>query len=133
MIILWLLVLIAFPPKADGQTIYSSDFIVVHYIVDKDALVKGIILSTAHTYNVSSELMLAIAQCESGFKPDAQNPTSTASGIFQWLTSSFISSAQAYEVPLDKNSVEVQAELTAKVIAVEGTAKWDASQDCWNK
>lgn len=37
------------------------------------------------TYGVSERDMRAVAWCESGFDPRAKNPSSTASGLFQFL------------------------------------------------
>lgn len=46
----------------------------------------SIIRSTAARYNVPPELMLRIAQIESGMNPAASNPSSSARGVYQFLT-----------------------------------------------
>ncbi len=55
--------------------------------IRRDAL-YAIRLASA-TYGVSYTDMLRIAQCESHLNPYAKNRSSTASGLFQWLDSSW--------------------------------------------
>ena len=94
--------------------------------------IKSIIISKACYNYIDSDLLLKIAECESGLKPDAQNPRSTASGIFQFLTSTFIYYAQAYGLSTDnKNDPEIQAELAARMIRDKGLSHWNESRDCW--
>ena len=96
------------------------------------AQIKELVISKANEFNISPELFLRIAVCESGLREDAQNPTSTASGIFQFLNSTFFNYARAYELPTDdKNDPEVQAELAARMIAAGGISHWNASKNCW--
>lgn len=95
--------------------------------------IKSIITSKAKQYHIDQELLLKIAECESGFKPDSKNTRSTASGLFQWLDSSFLRYAQAYGFPIeDKNDPEVQSELAARVIADGGIHNWNESKNCWD-
>ena len=94
--------------------------------------IKSIIITKAQRYHIDQELLLRIADCESGFKPDAQNRTSTASGLFQFLTSTFIHYARAYELSIDnKNDPEIQAELAARMIADGLISAWNESKSCW--
>lgn len=94
--------------------------------------IEDIIISKAITNNIDPELLLRIAKCESGLKVDVQNTRSTASGIFQFINSTFTDYAQAYELATDnKNDPHVQAELAAKMIAAGGLSHWDASRSCW--
>lgn len=46
----------------------------------------SIIREAAARYNLSPEMMLRIAQIESGMNPNAANPSSSARGVFQFLT-----------------------------------------------
>lgn len=94
--------------------------------------IEALIISKAVASQVSPELLLRIARCESGLKPNAQNPRSTASGLFQFLNSTFFKYAQAYELSTDnKNDPSIQAELAAKMIADGGLGHWNASRGCW--
>lgn len=92
---------------------------------------EDIVRSKAIANNIDPELFLRIAQCESGFKPDAKNLYSTASGLFQFLDSTFFTYAQAYELSTtNKNDPYIQAELAAKMIADGGLSHWKASENC---
>ena len=95
---------------------------------------KSIIASRACYNHIDSELLLRIAKCESGFNPNARNKHSTASGLFQFIDSTFINQAQAREIEwTDKNDPEIQAELAARMIADGGLGHWNASRNCWDK
>lgn len=96
------------------------------------AQIEEMVMSTARQNNISPELFLRIAKCESGLKPDATNPKSTASGLFQFLNSTFFNYAQAYGLPIDdKNDPEIQAELAARMIADGKISAWNESKNCW--
>ena len=100
--------------------------------IRRDAVI-AIVRSKAIKYNIDQDLFLRIAKCESGFKADAQNKTSTASGVFQFLTSTFTQQAEAHGLRwTDKNDAETQAELAAHMIAEGGLRHWNASKDCWD-
>lgn len=47
--------------------------------------VPDLIIELALDYSVDPVVALRIAECESNFRPDAQNPHSTAQGVYQWL------------------------------------------------
>ena len=99
--------------------------------IRRDAVI-AIVRSKAIKYNIDQDLFLRIAKCESGFKADAQNKTSTASGVFQFLTSTFTKQAEAHGLQwTDKNDAETQAELAAHMIAEGGLRHWNASRECW--
>lgn len=51
--------------------------------------VKEEIVKSATLHGVDPQKALAIAECESHFKPMAKNPSSSAVGIYQWLFSSW--------------------------------------------
>lgn len=92
----------------------------------------SIILSTAKSYHIDPALFLRVARCESGLKPMAKNTESTASGIFQFLDSTFSSQLAKYGMTGEKNDPLVQIELAAKMIADGGLSHWNASKSCWN-
>jgi len=95
--------------------------------------IQDLIYTTALRNHIDPNLFLSIARCESGFRIEAKNPKSTASGIFQFLNSTFITHAQAYELPLEKDNPKIQIELAAKMIANGGVGHWNASKSCWNR
>jgi len=85
-------------------------------------------------YGIDSKLPLAIAQCESQMYARAKNPNSTASGLFQFIASSWAGYAKKHwgEVG-DVFSAEDNADLGVWVIATYGTDDWLASSSCWKK
>lgn len=95
--------------------------------------VESIIRLYASKSNVGGDLMVSIAKCESGLKIDIKNPKSSASGIFQWLDSSWLRYSKIYGIIGDKNNPANQAELTAKVISNGGIGNWSESKICWGR
>lgn len=70
-----------------------------------------------------------IMMCESGGNPTAQNPTSSASGLFQVITSTwgnYAGYARAMYAP-----VAVQWRHARELFALAGTRPWAASRSCW--
>lgn len=51
--------------------------------------ITTIITNAAVRYGQSPSAMIAVAQCESSFNPNAVNPSSGASGLFQFLPSTW--------------------------------------------
>lgn len=51
----------------------------------------------ANAYHIDYGHLYRVAACESGFDPSAKNPRSTASGVFQFLTSTWASTPYARE------------------------------------
>ncbi len=47
---------------------------------------------------------LNVARCESGFNPNAKNPNSTASGVFQFLTSTWATTSYAGSSPFNASA-----------------------------
>ena len=133
----WFLLFYLLASKTASKTVevgnvthtYSYQLVVESRAISSE--IERIIISKAIAESISPELLLRIAKCESSLNPNAKNPNSTASGLFQFLTSTFIHYAQAYELPLEKNNPEIQAELAAKMIKDGGIIHWYASRNCW--
>lgn len=51
--------------------------------------IEDFIIYTAQKQGVPVELALGIARCESGLNPNAKNPHSTASGVYQFIKSTW--------------------------------------------
>ena len=77
-----------------------------------------------------------IALCESGNKANAKNPTSSASGRFQFIKSSWnYYGKQLWGSELKNKNVfdwEDSTELALYVYKMNGTRDWNASMHCWN-
>lgn len=79
-------------------------------------------------YNVPRGTLLAVAACESGLRPAAENPTSTASGLFQFL---YWHRTRLGAAGFSGHSPYAQAFQAAEWIRERGLAPWYASRHCW--
>lgn len=74
----------------------------------------------------------SLVQCESGGNPKAQNRTSSASGLFQFITATWLSNGGGRFAKRAKfASPQQQAVIAAKVFREQGLRPWDASKHCW--
>lgn len=81
--------------------------------------ITGIIEAAARKHGVEPEALLAIAQLESGFNTGADNPFSSASGLFQFTDST----ARDFGLTGDKrNDAEAQADAAARMAAINSKA-----------
>ncbi len=98
--------------------------------------VEHAVVAAAAEFGVDLALMAKIIQCESGGNPRAQNPRSSASGLGQFLDSTWASNAPSlgYE-PTRAASYDVTAgaRVMAKVMSEQGTSPWNASRHCWRR
>lgn len=77
-------------------------------------------------------LALRIAQCESGFNQYAKNKSSTASGVYQWLSSSWRSQPASEGGTVSVFDAEANIKAAVWLIANGKTSPWNASRSCWN-
>lgn len=86
---------------------------------------------------IEPALLSQIAKCESNNNPKAKNASSTASGRFQFLKSTWDHYGKIYWGDELKNknvfSYEDNTELAWWVFETYGTKDWDASRACWGK
>ena len=54
--------------------------------LDEQVDVFALIVKLSKEYGVDTKTALRIAKCESGFRAEARNPNSTATGVYQWLS-----------------------------------------------
>lgn len=94
---------------------------------------RSVILAYAKRYGADPELLARVSWCESGYKPEAKNKASSASGIMEFLDSTFKSQSLKYGIIGEKNDPYIQIELAARMIADGGIHHWDASSTCWSK
>lgn len=74
----------------------------------------------------------SIIACESGGNPTAQNPHSTASGLYQFLRSSWLAYGGGQYAPEAKMATPAQQTAIANhAYALSGLTPWAASQRCW--
>lgn len=83
-------------------------------------------------YGIDSKLPLAIAKCESGYNALARNRDSTASGVFQYLSSTWAATDQG-RTGLSVFDAEANIKAAVSYIASRGNASpWNASKSCWS-
>lgn len=113
--------------KADSQNQYLGQF----------ATPDTFLSTNGRMYPTSkiSPLLERIAMCESNDNPLAKNPNSTASGRFQFLTSSWNHYGKELWGDELKNKdvfdYHENTELALYVFNKNGTRDWNASIDCW--
>lgn len=86
---------------------------------DESQLVECAIKDAANRYNVNVDRMARIANCESGFDPKIKNRRSSALGLFQFLTSTWvwIQDAGAPYAHLDRTHARANAFTAAWLMA----------------
>jgi hypothetical protein len=74
----------------------------------------------------------AIVSCESGGNSTAQNPSSSASGLFQFLDSSWAAYGGLKYAPRAKDATPAEQYAVAQnAYARSGLSPWAASRHCW--
>ena len=92
---------------------------------------KQIIRDAANEFGVSEKMMLSVAFCESGWRADAKNPHSSASGLFQHLARYWAARAEAVGMPGASIFDPVaNARAAAWMFSTQGTRPWLASKHC---
>ena len=92
--------------------------------------VQELIRRHASAHGVDPDLPLAIAQCESGFRWDASNRTSSARGVFQYLKGTWRSTSEGRK-GTSVLDTDAHIRMAVKQIATMGTSPWNASRRCW--
>lgn len=74
-----------------------------------------------------------VVGCESGYDPSARNPSSSAGGLFQFLTGTWSSLAPGWGMGGRSRFEPWPAALVgAGTIAQGGIGHWAASESCWS-
>ena len=141
-----------FSPRTEGKEIdwyisYSDLFLSPRLILTQPDGFNGVYITAwyveaplstedkirkvARELKIDEELFLRVAKCESGFKLDIKNPLSTASGVFQFLDSTFKSQSEKYGIEGEKDS-DIQIQLAGMMIRDGGLNHWLASKGCWD-
>lgn len=123
-------------PKGTSWTIEGNTDIAKIISSDK-GWVENLITQAANKYGVSDTLMQAIAQCESGFRPTAKNPHSTATGVFQFIKATWLGFVKQRGLDWtleDRIDPVKNIDMAAYVISKGGLHNWKAdpkSYACW--
>lgn len=105
-------------------------------LVREPAEVYDYINYVASREGVNVNMALAIAKAESGFRPEAQNPIGTASGVYQFLDSTFrnycINKYHMAETMEQKDQPATQVNCAIEILKEpEGYKHWSASVKGW--
>jgi soluble lytic murein transglycosylase-like protein len=84
--------------------------------------VIGIIEAAAARWGVSGSWMVSIARCESGLRPNADNPRGPYIGLFQFLQSTFRNNGGT-----NINDAADQANIAAKMLAHGQAHQWSCA------
>lgn len=95
-------------------------------------LTAGLVGAALPASAVTPPILEKIKQCESGGDYHAVNPTSGASGAYQFLDSTWRSMLQsAGYAKASYAPPGVQDQAAQALYAQQGTAPWNASRGCW--
>jgi soluble lytic murein transglycosylase-like protein len=91
--------------------------------------VPTMIRAAARRHGVDAERLVQVAKCESGFDPRAKNPRSTASGVFQFIDTTW---AGTPEAKAGRSVFDAAANVEAGArLARGGWGPWASSRGCW--
>lgn len=91
----------------------------------------------AKEHGVNVRKALAISDAESEFRPDAKNPYSSASGIYQFIDGTFrdycINKYRLTDSMDYKNNPDIQIECAMRMLKAGEDFHWNASKHEWGK
>lgn len=96
--------------------------------IEKPKDVPGLIKYYSEVYNIDYRLPMEVARAESGFNPLAKNKHSTASGVFQFIRSTWAENCEGDVFNADDN-----VRCAVRMIGEGGIRHWDASKHVWGK
>lgn len=82
-------------------------------------------------YGISADVPLRVANCESGYNQFSRNRNSTATGVFQYLASTW-KNTEAGKQGISVFDADANVHMAIKSIASGGINNWAASKSCWN-
>lgn len=107
-------------------------------VIEEQISVPELILRRAKEYGVDPVLSLAIAKAENAkFDPEAKNPNSSASGIYQFLDGTFRGFCmEQYKLTQDfslKNNPNIQIACFMRMMQDGKESHWNESKPVWGK
>lgn len=107
-------------------------------VIEEQISVPELIVKRAKEYGIDPVLSLAIARAEnSEFNPEAKNPNSSASGIYQYLDGTFKGFCmEQYKLTQDfsqKNNVNIQIACFMRMIQDGKQSHWNESKATWER
>ncbi len=123
------------PAKAEAvATFLTGQDCLPDYVADR--YVECAIRDAAVRYGLDDDRMARIANCESGLAPEIKNRRSSALGLYQFLTGTWlwVRDAGAPYAHLDRTNARANAFTAAWLMArpaLGGLGHWSASRSCW--
>lgn len=119
-------------PKVAPKPVINKPIQATHSGRDySPAEVVELIKSYSQQYGISADIPLRIAKCESGYNQYSKNKSSTASGVFQYLSSTWAGTDQG-KLGLSVFNADANVKAAVSYIAVhKSTSPWNASKHCW--
>jgi muramidase (phage lysozyme) len=96
------------------------------------AEIQQLIKDYSAQYGILPDLPLRVAACESGYNQFSKNKSSTASGVYQWLSSSW-SNQPAGKMGISVFDGDANIQAAVWLIAHGQISPWNASRSCWSK
>jgi len=97
------------------------------YIEPEPLTVPEVIDQYAREYGLSVPIMKRIAYCESFFIPNAENNSSSATGLFQIIDGTW----DYFGCQGERTNVEDNVVCAMKIATEGGLHHWNASASCW--
>ena len=98
------------------------------------AVVEAVVRDAAARWEVDGDLLVRIVDCESGMDPTAIGYAYGELGLGQHLPAYW--PARAAALGYDESQwadMRVNADVTAHMMAAQGTRPWNASRRCWSR
>lgn len=95
--------------------------------------VQALIVQYSNEYGSSPEIALRISYCESGWNQFSANKSSSARGVFQWLSSSWKNQPASFNGTVSVFDADANVKAAVWLIAHGQTSPWNASRSCWSK
>lgn len=106
--------------------------------IEEQITIQELIVKRAREYGTDPIKSLAIAQAEnSAFDPEAKNPNSSASGVYQFLDGTFKEFCmRQYKLTQDfslKNNAHIQIACFMRMIQDGKESHWNESKPVWER
>ena len=114
------------------QTIQENSFkaIISPYFIIETKVLGMMVETTFEDDKVLANLVEKIVWCESKGNIEAENPSSTAYGLCQFLDGTWEYCEKKWEIELDRESKEDQLYACVRLLEEEGLIHWEAISGC---
>lgn len=118
--------------EATNMIATTTAFLLAMTLNSTDAI-KDYIIARAQDYYYPVYKALAIAECESGFLSHVKNASSTATGVYMFIDSTWKLTMKEMGLPQDSNKRNAILNIEAALYRLDkyGNKDWNASKKCW--